>query len=105
MAKISGESKLFAFLAYLLSILGFIIVFLVRRHDQFAMYHAKQSLVLFIAAAILKAIAIIPLLGWFVYVVGSLIVLILWIIGLINALNGAEKPLPIVGKFSKLINL
>lgn len=105
MAKVSGESKLFAFLAYLLGIVGFVLVFLVRRKDKFAMYHAKQSLMLFVAAVIISLVGIVPILGWFAYIIGMIWLIIAWLMGLINALSGNEKPLPITGKYAASIKL
>lgn len=103
MAKeVSGESKLFAFLAYLLNIVGFIIVLLVKKDDKFAMYHAKQSLVLFVAWVVICVVGlVIP----FILPIGGLLLLILWVIGVINALTGKEKPLPLIGKYGEKLKL
>jgi uncharacterized membrane protein len=101
--KVSGESKLFAFLAYLLGIIGFVIVLLARKDDKFAMYHAKQSLVLCIAAVIIYIVGLfIPIIGWFVILpLGYLLIAILWIFGVVRALTGTEKPLPLIGKYGE----
>jgi uncharacterized membrane protein len=40
----------------------------------------------------------IPILGWIIDLVGVFILLYMWIIGLINAINGNDKPVPILGK-------
>lgn len=106
-AEVSGESKVFAFLAYLLGIIGFVIVLLARKTDSFAMYHAKQSLVLNITAIIVYVCGMfIPIIGWFIILpLGYLAVFILWIMGVIRALTGEEKPLPIIGKFADKIKL
>jgi uncharacterized membrane protein len=105
--KSEGESKLFAFLAYLLGILGFVIVLLVKKNDKFAMYHAKQSLVLNIFAIIVYICGMfIPIIGWFIILpLGYILVAILWIIGVINALTGKEKPLPIIGKYGENLKI
>ncbi len=106
---VSGESKVWAFLAYLLGIVGFILVLLIKKTDRFAMYHAKQSLVLFItyiAVWIISAITgFIPFLGRFVSFILWIVVFVLWIIGMINALKGEEKQLPLIGSFGNKINL
>lgn len=105
LAKVSGESKLFAFLAYLLGILGFVIVFLVRRKDKFAMYHAKQSLVLFVAWIIVRLMFIVPVAGWIAGIVCSVILFIAWVGGIINALSGKEKPVLLIGHYGQKIKL
>ncbi len=98
-----GESKIFAFLAYLLGIIGFVIVLLAKKEDKFAMYHAKQSLVLCIAAVIVYIAGVfIPIIGWFIILpLGYLLITILWIFGMVRALTGVEKPLPLIGKYGE----
>lgn len=73
------------------------------KKNKFAGFHVKQSLVLAIAAIIINIVGtIIPVLGWFIILpVGNLIVFIFFIIGLIRAINGEEKELPIIGKFGE----
>lgn len=103
----TDDSKLFAFLAVLLSVVGFIIAYATKKDDKYVMYYAKQSFVLFITWIILWVISmvlgIIPFLGmilWLLYV--GLVVL--WVIGLIYSLSGEMKEIPIVGSFAKHFN-
>ena len=104
------DKKLFAFLAVFLSIVGFIIALVAKRDDKYVMFYAKESLVLFIAAVILN------IAGWILtritfgilfmvhYLIG-LVVLFLWIIQIVYALSGEEKSTPIIGQYTKKINL
>ena len=48
----SRSSRYLAFLAYLLSLPGALFVLLARRDDLFAVYHARQSLAIVIAAIV-----------------------------------------------------
>lgn len=100
-----GDSKLFAFLATFLSILGFIIALLAKKDDSYVMFYAKQSLVLFLAGVILSIIAIIPILGWIIYIVGGIILFVLWIISWVYALSGEQKEVPLLGKYAEKFNL
>ncbi|MBU2561383.1 MAG: DUF4870 domain-containing protein [Nanoarchaeota archaeon] len=99
------EGKIFAFLGVFLTIIGFIIVLLAKKDNKYAMYYAKQGLVLFIAYVILWIIGIIPILGWIIAILGSILLLILWIIGWVYALSGEEKPIPIIGQFADKFNI
>ncbi len=102
------DSKLFAFLAILLSVVGFIIALIAKRDDKYVMFYAKQSLVLFIAGIVvnvlsfLLTITIVGILAipflWIAYFV-------VWIIALVNSLSGEQKETPLVGKYSEYINL
>jgi len=99
------EGKIFAFLGVFLTIIGFIIVLLTKKDNKYAMFYAKQGLVLTIAWVILVIIAIIPILGWIIYAIGSIVMLILWVIGWIYALSGEEKHIPLIGKFADKFNI
>jgi len=106
MAETAGESKLWAFVAYLLGIIGFLIVLLAAKKDRFAMYHATQSLVLFISGVIVHfGSMFIPFLGMFIRWILGIVLLVLWIIGMINALMGRHMPLPLIGGFGEKIKL
>ncbi len=99
------DGKLFAFLGVFLTLLGFLIVYFGKRNNKYAMFYAKQGLVLFIAYVILWIVGIIPILGWIIAIVGSVVLLVLWIIGCINALSGKEKYIPLIGKYADKLDL
>jgi len=103
------EGKIFAFLGIFLSVIGFIIVLLAKKDNKYAMFYAKQGLVLFIVyvvAAIANMILMwIPFVGWLVMTIVWLGLLVLWIIGLVYSLSGEEKNIPLIGEFARKINL
>ena len=103
------DSKLFAFLAVLLSVVGFIIALIAKKKDKYVMFYAKQSLVLFITAIIIgvinKFIILIPILGDIIKVILTLSLIIIWVIALINSLSGQEKETLAVGHYARGINL
>ena len=100
------DGKVFAFLGVFLTIIGFLIVLLAKKENKQAMFYAKQGLVLFIAYIIIAVAGMIPLIGWFIIMpLGMLLMLVLWIIGIVYALSGEEKYIPIIGKFADKINL
>jgi len=103
MAK-NSESKIFAFLGVFLTIIGFVIVMLVRKDDKYAMYYAKQGLVLFIAGLLVWVISVVLaflLIGFIIGPILNIILLILWVIGIIYSLSGEMKPIPLIGKFGE----
>ena len=95
------EGKAFAFLGIFLAIIGFIIVLLAKKENKYAMFYAKQGLVLTIAYVIIMVIMMVPIIGWIVGPLGWILLFILWIIGLVYSLSGEMKPLPIIGKYAK----
>jgi len=91
-----------AIIAY---ILFFVPLLTDSKDDLFVKYHVKQGLVLFIASAAMMAVGIIPIIGWIIAMLSPLFILVLMVIGIINAANGEEKPLPIIGQYSDKFKL
>ena len=75
------------------------------KNDPFVKFHIKQGLVLLIAGVIVGAVSAIPFLGWVVGGIASLILLVLFIMGIVNAAGGQEKELPIIGSMGSKINI
>lgn len=96
------NTKTLATINYI-TIFGWLYVYLTTKEkDAFLKYHLRQSLGLFVAGllvgfAIGIVAAFIPTLALLSMAIGILN-LMLMIIGAINASNGVEKPLPIIGK-------
>ncbi len=108
MAK-EDESKIYAFLATFLSIIGFIIALIVKRKDKYVMFYARQSLVIFIIGAVAGALSslfrIIPIIGWIIQTALFILVFLLWLFSWLYALSGKMKEIPIVGDWAKKIKL
>lgn len=94
------DNKTISIISYI-TIVGWLIAYLVGKDnlDAFSKYHLRQSLGLAIVGIVLNIITIsISFLGMIVNLIG-LLLLVLFIIGIINAVNGQMKPLPVIGKF------
>ncbi len=108
MASKNSDDKLFGFLAVFLGLLGFLIVLLTKKDNKYAMYYAKQSLVLVITYVIVWvagfAFVFVPFIGWLISLVLWIGMLVLWIISWVNALSGEMKPTPIIGGFAEKFN-
>ena len=100
------DQKTISWVSYI-TIIGWIIAIVSYNgsieKSSLARFHLRQSLGLIITAvAIYFAMIIfsmmIGLLGTLLSIL-NLGVLVLWIIGLISAVNGEEKPVPLVGEF------
>jgi len=96
-----ANNKAMAILAYIL----FFIPLLAAKQSRFAMYHANQGLILFLALVAINIVStIIPIVGWLLIgPLANLALFILAILGIMNAAGGKCKPLPLFGGF-KIIN-
>ena len=92
----SGEgNKLFAALSYLSFL--FVLPYFVTPEDEFAKYHAKQGMKLFLAGLIGRIAGSIIGLGW----LATLAQIYLAYVGIKNVLDGKRKPLPYIGDWFK----
>ena len=73
----------------------------IRRPSIRFLWYAWQSIFLNIAWFAISIIAIIPILGWLVFAVGSLILFVAWIIVLLKALKGERYKLPFIGDLAE----
>lgn len=99
------DSKIFAFLATFITIVGFVIAIIARRDDSYVMYYAKQGLVLFIFQLIVGFITSIAFLGYFLTIPLWIVFLVAWVWSWTNALSGEKKYVPVVSHFAEKINL
>jgi uncharacterized membrane protein len=104
MAEKTQSSKKNTTMAAIAYILFFIPLLTKAKNDPFVKYHVKQGLVLFIASVIQMFIKAVPLFGHILSPLLGIAIFILFIIGVINALGGKEKPLPYIGDFAKNFN-
>ena len=92
----------YVFILCLLPLLG-------KKESKFAQFHGKQGLVLTIAAVVLWIagfiLAFIPILGWLVMFIGWVSLVVLGILGIVNALGGKYWEMPFLGKYAREIKL
>jgi len=75
------------------------------KDDPFVKFHVKQGLWLLILGIIVhiinSLIERIPVIGWLISFVLGVGMFVLWLLGLINALNGKQEPVPLVGHYAE----
>lgn len=103
MEKDIEDNKFFAAIGYL-GILC-LIPLLLAKDSAFAQHHGKQGLVILLAWILLWVGNIIPVLGQIVWALGSILLFMLIIMGIVNAANGRMWELPVLGKYAKDIRL
>ncbi len=105
-AKKAQEKDLNIGMAVLAYILFFIPLLTDAKDDPYVKFHVKQGIVLFISWVAIGIFRMIPVLGWsFITSMLYAGVLVLMLIGVINALQGSKKELPIIGQYALKIKI
>jgi len=93
------KNKLLAIVGYIVPILFFVPLITEGKNSPFARFHANQQLVLLIVAiAVNIAGTMIPFIGWILILpVGVVAVIVLAVLGILNASRGEMKRLPVIG--------
>ncbi|MFA6940136.1 MAG: hypothetical protein WCQ54_04030 [Clostridiaceae bacterium] len=90
------KNKVMSALAYII----FFLPLIVCPDSPFGKFHANQGLLLLITGAAGEIVlGLIPIIGWILMPLFSLAILIIGILGIINAFNGKAKELPLIGKY------
>jgi len=99
------KNKAMGIVGYIIPILFFIPLLSDAKNSPFAKFHANQQLNLLLAAVVVNIVGgVIPFIGWFIILpLGSIFLIVVAIMGIINASKGVMKELPLIGGF-KLIN-
>jgi len=114
---VAQPNRPLAFVAYLVPVVGPVLVLLLSRRNQFALYHASQSLAL--TASIVLAPLLWLVVGWLVVwlplagaVAAALFALVVavylagviaWLYGLMHSLRAEVIPLPVFGDWGERI--
>lgn len=103
--EFSGEdinrTKYLAALGYI-SVIFSIIGLLSEPQSKFIRFHLNQVLVLNVFAVLCTVVCIVPILGWIVGGVGSIMALVFLIMGIVRSCKGKAVELPIIGKYTIL---
>lgn len=104
-AQVSGGEKniFMGILSYLGPLV--IISYLTSKDDPFVKFHVKQGLVLLVIEVAIWFLSMLLMYSlWPLIKILNLATVVLAIIGIVNVVNGKEKELPVVGKYSSRFN-
>jgi len=101
--NVVDNGKTTAIVSYI-TIIGWLIAYFGMHQSKktsLGSFHLRQTLLLFIIAIVYQIVITIitmavPAIG-LILSLGGLVFLVLWIMGLIGAINGEEKPMPLIG--------
>jgi len=95
----ANEDKTTAIVSYL-TLIGFIAAVIIHgnKKTKLGSFHLRQSLGLIVTSLAIGICMMVPILGWIVGLVGWIALLVLWVIGLLAAISGQMKPVPVLGE-------
>ena len=94
------NKKLTDIVAYLTWV-GLILAFLLG--DRLgSRFHLNQALVIWLAITLVGVVAKVAWVGWIIGLVGGIFCAVCWFIGIVNAISGVEKPVPLLGQIKLL---
>ena len=97
------EGKFFAVISYVSFLC--IITLILKKDNKFALYHAKQGLVLFVMEVAAFIISIIPFLGWLIGIFGYALFLLVSLWGIMQAAMGVNIRIPVITQISEKVVL
>lgn len=91
------DGKTIAIISYI-TVIGTLIAFIMNqnKHNYFASFHIRQAIGIFLVGLIVNFINRYSNFDW-LDIILSIGVFVLWIIGLIGAIQGEEKRVPLLG--------
>jgi len=96
------DENLEGLLCYILGWITGLVFLIAEKNSKFVKFHAAQSLITFLGLGIVTMVLFfIPIIGWTLMSVVSLLALILWIFLMIQAYQGKKFKLPVVGDIAE----
>jgi uncharacterized membrane protein len=98
------KNKALAIVGYIIPILFFVPLVSDAKNSPYAKFHANQQLNLLISWIVVEVVGtVIPFIGWLIILpLGTIFLIVIAIMGIINASKGEMKELPVIGGFKLL---
>jgi uncharacterized membrane protein len=98
-AAAATEDRTVAILSYI-TLIGFIAaIFMHQSHKtRIGAFHLRQMLGIVLTAAAGAVCGVVPILGWIVWFLLTIGLFVLWVMGLLAALQGETRPVPLLGE-------
>jgi len=92
------KGKGMAWLSYLWIL--WLVPLLSMKENAFCKFHVKQGIILSILGVASLVVGWIPIIGWLIFAVAWVFIVIMAIMGIVNSLNGKYWKMPILGKWA-----
>ena len=95
------EGKFFAVISYISFLC--VVTLILKKDNKFALFHAKQGLVLFVLEVAAFILSIIPFFGWLIRIFGYALFLLASLWGILQSALGIYSRMPVVTKISEKV--
>jgi len=96
------EGKFFAVISYISFLC--IVSLILKKENKFALFHAKAGLVLFVLEVVCFVLSIIPV-YWLIKRLVVVLFVFISLLGILQAIRGSSKGIPIIRDFASKIIL
>ncbi len=93
-----ADQNLNAAFTYVFGWVTGLIFLLTEKEDDFIRFHAAQSVIVF---GVLTVISFVPVIGWILSPIATVVGLALWVFLMYNAYQGNRYALPVVGQYAE----
>ncbi len=99
------DPKVVSIVSYL-TIVGWIVALVMNKpKSELGSFHIRQALGIHLLYIASTFVAVIPILGWIAALIGLIAAFVFWIIGLVAAVQGQQKSVPLLGsRFQEWFN-
>lgn len=108
-SEVSEDERIWGFIGWLASIVGAVLVFILKPRYRYARYWAYLSIsffvILIISGIVVGILSLIPLIGWFIGAIIQLSLLITWVLGIVKSLSRVFWRPPIIYDLAKLFGV
>ncbi|MDQ8186999.1 hypothetical protein [Pelagicoccus sp. SDUM812002] len=92
------DPKTRGIIAYI-TLIGWVIALVTNTpKDEQTSFHIRQMLGIMLIGLASSMLTVIPILGLIIWPLGTIAAFVLWVIGLISAIEGSRKPVPFIGE-------
>lgn len=94
----ASSQNLNAAFTYVFGWITGLIFLLTEKENDFIRFHAAQSVIVF---GVLTVISFVPVIGWMLSPIATVVGLVLWVFLMYNAYQGNRYALPVVGQYAE----
>ncbi len=106
---ISEDERIWGFVGWLASIVGAIVVLILKPEYRYAKYWAYLSIsffvIIMVSGVVVGILSFIPLLGWFIGALVQLSLLITWVLGLLKSFSKVFWKPPVIYDLAKMFGI